>query len=264
MALSSNIYNYVEFSEDNLINNVNQIIIIGCRSKIPILHFPQNTYFDTVKQNIGKSIILIQVGGVEFTYRLTNIFSLGELRISAKTIIDEVIDFVHRGHSLKNPQCTCAVKLVTHRILDYGICIENRQKSNEPCPMLQTTNHISNILIQNEIRVLDIMTTEIDNQSIYSFLKQNPTLYQDTQGFWKMSNAGIINCQSSLYKFIAKNPTGVNVDEAKIQYPNLFRDLHDLSNSNKILILKNPHRIFFSPVSQIKCDEDICNLWRRS
>jgi len=264
MAFSSNIYNYVEFAEENLIQNVSQIIIIGCRSKIPMLHFPQNTYFNTVKQHLGKSIIHIEVEGVEYTYRLTHIFDVDQLMISSKIIIDEVIAFVRRGHSLKNPQCTCSVQLGRYRILDLGICIDNRQKSNEPCPILNVTNYISNLLIQNEIRVLDIMTTEINKQSIYSLLKQSPDLHQDSLGFWMMSNPEIINCQSTLYKFIQKNPTGVDVDEAKIQYPYLFRDLHALSSTNKILILKTPHRIFLSSVSQRKCDEDICKLWRQN
>jgi len=111
MAHFSNIMHYLRFSDNDIINTGTQTIIFGSRSQIQLLHFPQNTYFDTVTQTLGKSIVLIQVAGVEYCYKLSCLFTLEHIMLSSKIIVDEVFEFVTQAHSLKNPICTCKVNL---------------------------------------------------------------------------------------------------------------------------------------------------------
>ena len=58
--------------------------------------------------------------------------------------------------------------------------------------------------------------------------------------------------------------SGVDIEDSRIQYPNLFSDLHILQQKNAIILLKDPRRIFYNSIAQQKCDEDICKIWQKS
>jgi len=264
MAYSSNITNYIDFSDNDVINTGTQTIILGARSRIQILHFPQNTLFDTVTQTLGKSVVFIQVSGVEYCYKLSNLFRLEQIMLSPKTIITEVVEFVTRAHSLKNPICTCTVNLQPHRILDYGLCVNSHRHSNTPCPLLLNRSPVSTEQIQNEIRIPDIMEAQVENHSVFELLKNSGLLDQNTAGFWTLLQPKTINSISSLHNFIYKNKMGVDIEDGRIQYPKLFSDLHILQQNNGIIMLKNPRRIFYNSVAQQQCDKDICKLWQNS
>jgi len=264
MAYSSNIMHYLSFRDQDVINTGTQVIILGSRSRIPLLHFPQDTYFDTVTQILGKSIILIQVAGVEYSYRMSYLFNVEHIMLSSKTIVDEVLDFVTRTHSFKNPICTCHVNLQKQRILDYGLCLDMRKYINTPCSLLENKTQVSTEHIQNEIRIPDIAETRIDNQSVLALLKQSGVLHQDTAGFWTPLQSKNVNCISLLHSHIRNNIMGVDVDDKQIQYPGLFRDLHALQKKHAVIILNNPRRIFYNSIGQPKCDQDICKMWRNA
>jgi hypothetical protein len=250
MAHFSNIKHYLSFSDHDVINTGSHKIILGSRSRIPLLHFPQNTYFDTVTQILGKCIILIQVSGAEYSYRLSHLFTLEHIMLSSKTIVDEVLAFVTRAHSLKNPICSCNVNLQQQRIFDYGLCLDKRKISNMPCILLENKSQVSTENIQNEIGIPDIVETQIDDQSVFALLKQSGLLHQNTEGFWTSTHPQKVNCISLLHSHIRANIMGVDVDDKEIQYPDLFKDLHALQKKNSIV--------------QPKCDQDICKLWERS
>jgi len=256
--------NYIDFSDNDVIDTGTQKIILGSRSRIQILHFPQNTLFDTVTQTLGKSIIFIQVCGVEYCYKLTNLFMPEQIMLSSKTIITEVVEFVTRAHSLKNPICTCSVNLQPHRILDYGLCLDSRRRSNTACPLLENRSPVSTEQIQNEICIPDIKEAQVDNQSVFNLLKNSGLLDQNTAGFWNLLQPKNITSISSLHSFIYKNKMGVDIEDRRIQYPELFSDLHILQQKNGIIILKNPRRIFYNSIAQQKCDHDICKMWQNS
>ena len=264
MAYSSNIMNYIDFCDNDVIDTGTQKIILGARSRIQILHFPQNTLFDTVTQTLGKSVVLIQVSGVEYSYKLSNLFMLDQIMLTSKTIVAEVVELVTRAHSLKNPICTCTVNLLPHRILDYGLCLDSRRHSNTACPLLANRSPVSTEQIQNEIRITDIMEVQVDNQSVFELLKNCGLLDQNTAGFWTLLQPQNITSISSLHRFIFKNKMGIDVEDSRIQYPKLFSDLHILQQKNEIIILKNPQRVFYNSVAQQKCDEDICKIWEKS
>jgi len=256
--------NYLDFRDDDVIDTGTQKIILGARSRIKILHFPQNTLFDTVTQTLGKSVIFIKVSGIEYCYKLSNLFMLDQIMLTSKTIVTEVVEFVTRAHSLQNPICTCSVNLLAHRILDYGLCLNLRKHSNTACPLLVNRLPVSTEQIQNEIGIPNIMEAQVDDQSVFEVLKNCGLLDQNTAGFWTLLQPQNVTSISSLHNFIFKNKMGVDIEDSRIQYPKLFSDLHILHQKNEIIIFKNPQRIFYNSIVQKKCDEDICKIWEKS
>jgi len=264
MAYSSNIMNYIDFCDNDVINTGTQKIILRARSRIKILHFPQNTLFDKVTQNLGKSVVFIQVSGVEYYYKLSNLFMLDQIMLTSRTIVTEVVEFVTRAHSLKNPICTCNVNLQPHRILDYGLCFDWRRHNNTVCLLLANKSPVSTEQIQNEIRIPDIMEAQVDDQSVFELLKNCGLLDQNTAGFWTLLQPQTVNSISSLHNFIYKNKMGVDIEDSRIQYPQLFSDIHILQQKNTVILLKDLRRIFYNSIAQKKCDEDICKIWQKS
>jgi len=264
MAYSCNVYRYFDFDETDLIYTGRELIILGARSRVCIAHFEQGTLFDTVKHVLGKKTISVEVGECTYSCPLSHEFECDDVFGCKRALIGEVVAFVSRTHSLRNPMCRCAHKLPHSRILDYGLDPTKKAETHQVCPLMATENRVTSQHIANEIKVQSLDATLVGSESILSILQQSLLLTQDEHGRWTLAQPHVVHDQSSLHSYVRQQWSGVDLDDVNIQYPNVIRDLYSLDAKGKVLIFKSQNRVFRNTVQQKRCDQDIIDMWKRA
>ena len=264
MAHSSNVYRYFDFDEHNLIYTGSYLIILCARSRVSILHFPQNTLFDTVKHIIGNEAIELEYNSMRYNAELSNTFEVDDLFCNKTQLVKEILFFLKRTHSLRNPACTCRPGIPKSRILDYGLNPTKECRQDQECSLLKSSSKIYTRHIENEIRISNIETQCFQNESVLSILHQSSLFSQDDDKTWKLKDTDRVHDIASLLSYVKKNRRGVEIDDTKIQYPELIEDVYSLNAKQQIFILKTNNRMYYNSIQEPKCDADIITLWRNA
>lgn len=238
MAHSSNVYRYFDFDERNLIYTGSHLIILCARSRVCILHFPQNTLFDTVKHHIGKGVVEIEHGNLRYHAELSNTFEIDDVLCDKAQLVAEIVFFLKRTHSLRDPYCTCRPEIARSRILDYGLNPTVEYKQEQECSLSKTSNKIYTRHIENEMRIPNIKDQCFQNQSILSILHQSSLFSQEDDKTWKLTDTAKVRDIVSLLNYVRKHKRGVAIDDIQIQYPELIEDVYSLNAKQQIFILK--------------------------
>lgn len=264
MAYSCNVYRYFDFDETDLIYTGRELIILGARSRVCIAHFEQGTLFDTVKHVLGKKTISVEVGECTYNCPMSHEFECDDVFLCKRGLISEVVAFVSRTHSLQNPMCQCSHELPHSRILDYGLDPTRKVEAHKVCPLMATKNKVTSQLIANEIKVQTLDASLVGSESILSILKQSLLLTEDEHGRWTLAQPNVVHDKCSLYSYVKKTWSGVDLGDVNIQYPNVIADLYNLDAEGHVTILKSHNRVFRNMVKQKRCDQDIVDMWKRA
>jgi len=221
----------------------------------------QNTLFDTVKHTIGKGVVEMEHGSVRYSAELSHTFEIDDVLCDKTELVREIVSFLQRTHSLRNPHCTCRPAMSKSRILDYGLNPTKQYMQQEMCCLSKTKSKIYTQHIENEILIPNIENACLQGQSILSLLHQSSLFSQDADQTWKLGDAAKVCDSVTLLSHVRKSKRGVAIDDIEIQYPKLIEDVYKLNAQQQIFILKTNNRIYYNTIQQRKCDEDIVMLW---
>jgi hypothetical protein len=129
---------------------------------------------------------------------------------------------------------------------------------------MATKNKVTSQLIANEIKVQTLDASLVGSESILSILKQSLLLTEDEHGRWTLAQPNVVHDKCSLYSYVKKTWSGVDLGDVNIQYPNVIADLYNLDAEGHVTILKSHNRVFRNMVKQKRCDQDIVDMWKRA
>jgi hypothetical protein len=209
-------------------------------------------------------------------YHFQHEFSLEELNVTPAVLIAEVVHFIVRGHSIKDPKCTCRSHLSYSRHLDYGLDIRKVgsavggvHKDHGICVLgLVPQPFVSDKDICNELGIesLSLAVSEKQNhRNVHDILMSSGRFAKNTHGLWNLKEREDVQCENTLLKFIRQHRLGLPVDHPHIQYSRLKIDIRKLVENGHIIHLKSENMLYMMPkvYRQEHCDADIVKLWRK-
>jgi len=209
-------------------------------------------------------------------YHFQHEFSLEELNVTPAVLIAEVVHFILRGHSIKEPKCTCRSHLSYSRHLDYGLDIRKVSSSlgdvrtehgicvlglvPQPC--------VSDKDICNELGIESLsvaVAKKHNHRSVHDVLMGSGRFVKNADGLWNLKERENVQCETTLLNFIRQHRLGVSVDNPHIQYSRLKIDIRKLVGNGHIIHLKSENMLYMTPkvYGQTHCDADIVKLWRK-
>ena len=268
---SCSIYRYI-FPTTGVVgftDNIFSCFDVRLRFRIGVLHANTRVAYMELDNTTGKiSIYTNNKDKLDYTGIL--LFDAKQLGITCQMVIDEILNFLYRGHSIRNPKCTCQCNYIPrHRFIDIGIVDTSRVGK---CVVHSRFNEgISDKEIQIELGVTCMYKNTICGNSVYDILL-NSTKFRCEYDMtnlkkWFLSDDIIINNRNKLLDMIRMNTFGIDVASPVIQYNLLFSDLRILQLANKVIIMPDKtnittdSRIYPVNTIQAQFDDDIIDLW---
>lgn len=177
-------------------------------------------------------------------------------------MINEVVAFLKRGHTLHDVRCNCCPpNTPISRMYDLGLYNMRGGK----CMLSRPFNQgFSSCDISNEIGVSCIYKAVVDGITVCCMLEQSG-FFVTKDSLWFLSKALMVCDISRLLSHIQKEQFGIDMDDPTIQYKQLKRDANILSVRGSIIITTNTKngtgRMFAVRTDMTKCDDDVVQLW---
>ena len=265
--------------EDGLVFN-NTIQFSGAVSRTQMLHFPPGTVFDRVRINLRDPKVLqlfTEEGMFAYVQRFEH--SPAALGVSGYELETEVRNFMFRGHSLRNPDCTCAAQrntlLPPQRQADYGLLLASKCRPSSKrlrdhdapeCFLgrgvcTRTSHEISQEIgaqsLDVNITLLETLRDRLLRSGIY-------TVAQDARNttVWTCKHDSEILSHTQLLAFIQTHRMGVHMSHYKLQYRDVDAHVRLLERNKDIIVLLSERMMYANTLkTQLRCDADIRALW---
>jgi len=272
MAMSKNLARYFDYDKSMCIQTDASVILSEVSSRRQTRRFPvQRSFHRVVFSPYSRHMYLYQRQKQEI-YHFQHEFSLEELNVTPAVLVAEVVHFIVRGHSIKDPKCTCRSHLSYSRHLDYGLDIRKVggvHKDHGICVLgLVPQPCVSDKDICNELGIesLSLAVSEKQNhRNVHDILMSSGRFAKNTNGLWNLKEMEDVQCENTLLKFIRQHRLGLPVDHPHIQYSRLKIDIRKLVENGHIIHLKSENMLYMMPkvYRQEHCDADIVKLWRK-
>jgi len=284
MAMSSNIGRYFVFDDSSCLHTESSTILTEVRSKRKTPSFPSNHLFHKIVFSPYDSYMYLYEQKRQRKYHFEHDFSPEELGLTARSLVQETVLFLSRGHSVRNALCTCNPRLSYKRYLDYGLSMARANKTvlldtsvtnSKPaaCPLdAQSQKRFTGEQVCTELGIVCLKSTFMQlpfRRSIHNILLQSGEFVVISNGdgaqeTWELCDKYTVSDKASLLRFLQKNRMGVATNDDKVQYESLSSDVQSLVRSGDIMHLRAEGMVYAvcKTHQQQKCDDDLIKLWK--
>jgi hypothetical protein len=261
--LSCNIYRFIHVDPNKIVSYARKITYFDAELCSNIGVYSKGTKLAFVVIDcVDKNITLHHYDSQKLPDIVTHLLSAIQMSITPCMLVNEIFLLLERGHSLNESMCYCDPPTISKcRRYDIGIY----KNSKAICSIHKNYNRgFTDAEIGNEIGVSCIYKATVDCKTVVD-LMHNSGMFIKRDRLWFLSNLTKVNNITSLLTTIQKKVFGIDLNDAKLQYQYLERDVHILTRQSKIIILTNTYnknpRLFALQTDQQKCDPDVSAMW---
>jgi hypothetical protein len=213
-------------------------------------------------------------------YHFQHDFTLAELGLTGRLLVQETVQYFTRGHSVRDRLCICNPRLSYKRYMDYGLGLLHTEASvldssvldsgRAVCPQdSQSQCQFTSEQVCLELGLRSLSCIVVAEKTVHVILQQSGEflLHTDAAGreTWELCGKQNVDDETSLLRYVQKNRLGVATNDRKIDYPLMRRDVHSLAKRQALVHLPAHGMLYAVPGmdQQQKCDDDIVALWRK-
>jgi len=280
MAMSSDMARYFVFDETCCIQTGHSTILTEVRSKRKTPCFPSDHLFHRIVFSPYKPYMYLYEEKRQRKYHFEHDFSLPELGLTAKQLVQETVQYLTRGHSVRDRVCVCNPRLSYNLYKDYGLCLQRASASVLDSSVLDNARVVCPLDSQSQCQFTsEQVCLELGLRSLASHVSGEKTvhdvlrnsgelcLHTDTAGreLWELCGKQTVDDEASLLRYVHRNRLGVATNDRKIDYPLMGTDVARLVKKQALVHLPAHGMLYAFPGmdQQRKCDDDIVALWRK-
>lgn len=236
--------------------------------------FTVDTLFDRIELRMRAREIWVKPRGTEDLIMVLNVVPATCIGATRRSVENELLCFMRRGHSLRTENCRCATEMSSSRSMDLGL---SRDRVVQDCT-LHSVKAFMISDIQQELGVTSLADVLVGDCTILDVLTKS-VFFSEEADMWGLSSACRVSNRESLLIYVRMSRLGVNIDNAMIAYPQLNKDIAALREEGLVLVLDcingsergtlasragapGKFRIFPSTIAGVRCDDDIVAMWK--
>ena len=282
MAMSRDIERYFVFDETSCIQTGENTILTEVRSKRKTPCFPMDHLFHRIVFTAYMPYMYLYEEKRQRKYHFQHDFTLAELGLTAKMLVQETVQYFTRGHSVRNRLCTCNPRLSYKRYMDYGLCSQHAHahasvldssvldSGRAVCPQdSQSQCQFTPEQVCSELGLRSLTSIVVAEKTVHVILRQSGEflVHTDAAGAetWELCGKQTVDDEASLLRYVKKNRLGVATNDRKIDYPLMGADVRRLVKKQALVHLPAHGMLYAVPgmAQQRKCDDDIIALWKK-
>lgn len=266
LFLNMDIRAAVSVAEENLIPTHEGMLAMDCVSKKDTAHFSRGQKLAWLMITRGDNFMTGMTKEGERFAKLQIFEDVSAMQITPSMIVNEVYDFLKRGHSIHCKQCTCQNKCAVQRQRQLFLQCETQRSGL--CCRQDAKSSFFDVDIEFEIGAQSIRQPCFGSKSVAEVLCESG-LFLFSESGWKIHAEHSVFDAESLCAFVQRHPLGVDMTNAEIQYEGLHRDAYTLQVKGFIFCIdtdvnKTPAKRLFCAYSvngQKQADKDVRDLW---